>query len=130
MIADEEKNKKNNVLNMYNIPQISNVNKSVQKNQPTSCEQLTQIANQSIVNGKHPVNILQEVCSKRKWTQPTYTIISEDGPAHKKNFLIKCNLNKVDYVPSFSSPNKKLAKAIAAIVCLQAFGLVDGDEIK
>lgn len=110
---------------MYNIPQISNQS----SNQNNKSENLTRIANQSIINGKHPVNILQEVCSKRKWNQPTYTIVSEDGPAHKKTFLYKCTLNNVDYLPSFSSPNKKLAKAISAIVCLQSFGLINSDGI-
>ena len=139
LITDEEKCKKNNVQSMYNIPQIDNVNtskianqnKTINNQQPiaNSCEQLTKIANQSIVNGKHPVNILQEVCSKKRWKQANYTIVNENGPAHKKNFLVKCTLNNVDYLPSFTSPNKKLAKAISAIVCLQAFGLIDYDEL-
>lgn len=159
LITDEEKtnSRKNNVQNMYNVPEPTKVNrKSKNKsNQPNpinpvdsnpnnnnnnssnkvvngnqlSCEQLTVIANQSIINGKHPVNVLQEVCLKRKWKPPTYTIVSEDGPAHKKNFLIKCTLNKVEYLPSFSSPNKKLAKALASLVCLQSFGLINSDEM-
>ena len=94
-------------------------------NPPNGSEQMTQFANHSIVNGKHPVTVLQEACLRRKWRQPVYSMVSEDGPSHKPHFLMKCTLNDVDYIPSFSSPNKKLAKAIAAIVCLQAFGLID-----
>lgn len=167
--------KKNNVQAMYRIPRIDPARQAAAANgngQPSNgAEQLTQFANQSIVNGKHPVTVLQEVCLKRKWKQPVYTIVNEEGPAHKKHFVMKCTLNQVDYVPSFSSPNKvgglvdeafvatsgylklllmnvfrcgsllisfslssnlhpplqKLAKAIAAIVCLQAFGLIDSN---
>lgn len=101
--------RKNNVQAMYRIPRIDPT-KQVPGNgngaQSNGAEQLTQIANQSIVNGKHPVTVLQEVCLKRKWNQPVYTMVNEDGPAHKRHFLMKCTLNQVDYVPSFSSPNK------------------------
>lgn len=138
--TEEEKaaaRKRTNLQAMYNVPLIGNAatnktNASQTNNgpsngvgQPNSVEQLTQFTNQSIVHGKHPVTVLQEVCRKRKWNQPVYSIVSEDGPPHKPHFLMKCTLNQVDYIPSFSSPNKKLSKALAAVVCLQAFGLID-----
>lgn len=115
-----------NAVPMNGIPPPNNL-QPPNSFQPSNAgnEQLTQFANHSIVNGKHPVTVLQEACLKRKWKQPVYSVVNEDGPPHKPHFLMKCTLNQVDYIPSFSSPNKKLAKAIAAIVCLQAFGLID-----
>ncbi|RWS22859.1 protein SON-like isoform X1, partial [Leptotrombidium deliense] len=77
--------------------------------------------------GKHPVSMLQEYCSKKKWIVPLYELIQETGPDHKKNFLMKVVVNGVEYQPSMSCPNKKQAKALAATVCLQAFGLLPKD---
>lgn len=64
LTTSEEKGlaKKSNVQNLYNIPQISKITNSKDKagNQnQNSCENLNKIANQSILNGKHPINILQ-----------------------------------------------------------------------
>ncbi|GFS32034.1 protein SON [Nephila pilipes] len=71
------------------------------------------------LQGKHPVSALMELCSKRKWKPPLYTIIKDIGPPHKKLFLFKVEVNGVEYQPVMPSSNKKIAKADAAIVCLQ-----------
>lgn len=38
--------------------------------------------------------------------------------------LFKVKVNGTEYKPSVASPNKKLAKAEAAQVCLQAMGIL------
>ncbi|RWS05263.1 protein SON-like isoform X1 [Dinothrombium tinctorium] len=65
---------------------------------------------------KHPVSMLQEYCSKKKWLVPQYELIQETGPDHKKNFLMKVIVNGVEYQPSVTCPNKKQAKALCATV--------------
>ena len=103
----------NNIMpSSFNLPASNDQN-------PVENEILNHI-NRSMVRGQHPVSILQELCVKRKYSAPLYEIIHEDGPAHKPIFLIKCVVNNVEYVPTFSSTNKKQAKAVAAQVCLQA----------
>lgn len=79
------------------------------------------------LSGKHPVSALVELCNKRKWGPPQFDFIFECGPDHKKNFLCKVKVNGKEYQPSIASINKKHAKAQAATVCLQEFGLVPRD---
>lgn len=38
---------------------------------------------------KHPVSLLGELASKRRWGAPNYTLVHEEGPAHAKNFVFK-----------------------------------------
>lgn len=38
---------------------------------------------------KHPVSLLGELASKRRWGAPNYTLVHEAGPAHAKNFIFK-----------------------------------------
>ncbi|RUS81116.1 hypothetical protein EGW08_011102, partial [Elysia chlorotica] len=38
---------------------------------------------------KHPVSALMELCNRRKWGPPVFTVVDESGPDHKKNFLFK-----------------------------------------
>ncbi|KAM6945326.1 uncharacterized protein sonb [Aplochiton taeniatus] len=77
--------------------------------------------------GKHPVSALMELCVKRRWIQPDFVMVHHSGPDHRKNFLFKVVVNGVDYQPPSASPNKKLAKAMAATVALQAMGEVPTD---
>ncbi|XP_015512644.1 protein Son isoform X1 [Neodiprion lecontei] len=76
------------------------------------------------LEGKHPVSLLGEYCSKRKFGAPVYELCFECGPDHKKNFLFKVKVNGIEYKPSVASPNKKQAKAEAAQICLQTLGLL------
>ncbi|KAK0168562.1 hypothetical protein PV327_002348 [Microctonus hyperodae] len=76
------------------------------------------------LEGKHPVSLLGEYCSKRKFGAPAYELCFECGPDHKKNFLFKVKVNGIEYKPSVASPNKKQAKAEAAQICLQTLGLL------
>ncbi|XP_048512523.1 protein Son isoform X2 [Athalia rosae] len=76
------------------------------------------------LEGKHPVSLLGEYCSKRKFEAPVYELCFECGPDHRKNFLFKVKVNGIEYKPSVASPNKKQAKAEAAQICLQTIGLL------
>ncbi|XP_076635928.1 uncharacterized protein LOC143348999 isoform X2 [Colletes latitarsis] len=76
------------------------------------------------LEGKHPVSLLGEYCSKRKLGAPVYELCFECGPDHRKNFLFKVKVNGTEYKPSVASPNKKQAKAEAAQICLQTLGLL------
>ncbi|CAF0705098.1 unnamed protein product [Brachionus calyciflorus] len=78
---------------------------------------------QKQIEGKHPVSCLLELCKAKKWSDPIYETVEESGPSHQRNFLMKVILNNVTYQPSGPSSNKKLAKAMAAYVCLQALGI-------
>ncbi|XP_077470468.1 SON DNA and RNA binding protein b [Stigmatopora argus] len=77
--------------------------------------------------GKHPVSALIELCTKKRMTQPDFVMVHHSGPDHRKNFLFKVTVNGADYQPQAASPNKKLAKAMAATVALQALGEVPND---
>ncbi|XP_072751727.1 uncharacterized protein [Anoplolepis gracilipes] len=76
------------------------------------------------LEGKHPVSLLGEYCSKKKLGAPVYELCFECGPDHRKNFLFKVKVNGIEYKPSVASPNKKQAKAEAAQICLQSLGLL------
>ncbi|XP_012945373.1 ribonuclease 3 [Aplysia californica] len=79
------------------------------------------------LSNKHPVSALMELCNKRRWGPPAFTVVSESGPDHKKNFLFKVKVNSVEYQPAVASSNKKSAKAQCAAVCLQEMGLLPRD---
>ncbi|XP_066586408.1 protein Son-like isoform X2 [Prorops nasuta] len=76
------------------------------------------------LEGKHPVSLLGEYCSKRKYGAPVYELCFECGPDHKKMFLFKVKVNGIEYKSSVTSPNKKQAKADAAHICLQTLDLL------
>ncbi|XP_049543507.1 protein Son [Anopheles darlingi] len=73
--------------------------------------------------GKHPVSILGEYASKRKWNAPMYELVHESGPGHAKNFIFKVLVNGLEYQPAISNNTKKEAKATAAKFCLQQLGV-------
>ncbi|XP_058461752.1 protein Son [Malaya genurostris] len=75
-------------------------------------------------DGKHPVSILGEYCSKRKWLPPRYDLVHESGPGHAKNFVFKVIVNGLEYQPAISNNTKKEAKATAAKFCLQQLGIL------
>ncbi|XP_042313081.1 LOW QUALITY PROTEIN: protein SON [Sceloporus undulatus] len=79
------------------------------------------------LSGKHPVSALLEVCNKRRWSPPVFVLVNDNRPEYRKHFLFKVMVNGVEHKPTFVSPNKKHAKAMAATVALQALGLVPKD---
>jgi len=79
------------------------------------------------LSNKHPVSALMELCNRRRWGAPDFTVVNESGPDHQKNFLFKVKVNNVEYQPAIASSNKKTAKAQCAAVCLQEMGLLPRD---
>lgn len=75
-------------------------------------------------DGKHPVSILGEYSSKRKWMPPRYDLVHESGPGHAKNFVFKVIVNGLEYQPAIANNTKKEAKATAAKFCLQQLGIL------
>jgi len=64
----------------------------------------------------NPVGTLQELVVSRGWRLPDYSLASEAGPAHKKEFIICCSVEKLKEYGSGSS--KKSAKRNAASAML------------
>ncbi|CAG9537543.1 unnamed protein product [Cercopithifilaria johnstoni] len=77
-------------------------------------------------SGKHPVSILMELCSKKRWHAPQFTCL-ESGPSNNRRFLWKAVVNGVEYQPSIPSTSKKIGKAQACQVVLQSLGLIPRD---
>ncbi|VDO31652.1 unnamed protein product [Onchocerca flexuosa] len=78
------------------------------------------------ITGKHPVSVLMELCSKKRWHAPQFTCL-ESGPSNNRRFLWKIVINGVEYQPSVPSTSKKTGKAQACQVVLQSLGLVPRD---
>lgn len=55
------------------------------KGEPRAVKNITM----SNLEQKHPVSLLGELASKRKWGAPSYTLVHEVGPAHAKSFMFK-----------------------------------------
>jgi len=64
----------------------------------------------------NPVGTLQELVVSRGWRLPDYSLASEAGPAHKKEFIICCSVEKLKEYGNGSS--KKSAKRNAATAML------------
>uniref|UniRef100_A0A2C9KXV4 DRBM domain-containing protein n=1 Tax=Biomphalaria glabrata TaxID=6526 RepID=A0A2C9KXV4_BIOGL len=88
---------------------------------------MSNVARAKDLSNKHPVSALMELCNRRRWGPPIFTVVEESGPDHKKTFLFKVKINNVEYQPASASLNKKTAKAQCATVCLQEMGLLPRD---
>lgn len=76
------------------------------------------------MESKHPVSLLGELASKRKWGAPQYEVVHESGPGHHKCFVYQVILNGMAYTPTIPSTTKKEAKKMAAQVCLEQMGVL------
>ena len=47
------------------------------------------------LSGKHPVSALMEVCSKRRWGQPEFTLLTDPGAGNNRSYLYKVREAKV-----------------------------------
>ncbi|KAG0692721.1 Protein SON [Chionoecetes opilio] len=75
------------------------------------------------LSGKHPVMALTELCAKFKWGAPKYVVVDEEGPVHKKNYIMKVIINGQEFQPETSVASKKQAKADCAALFLESIGL-------
>lgn len=71
-----------------------------------------------VTEGKNPVSILEEYCSKRKLEAPKYEAVVDDGPVHAKNFVFKVTVDGVEHTADKGSNVKKTARMEAAKKCL------------
>lgn len=69
-------------------------------------------------------SILQEVVQKNKGEQLSYTIISEEGPAHDKTFVCRVNINSND-IAHGTGKSKKHAEQDAARRALELMGITE-----
>ena len=71
-----------------------------------------------------PKNLLQEFCAskERRMGAPVYTLISEDGPQHKKEYVFACVIDGVEYGRGRGKNHRAAETAAAenALACLQA----------
>lgn len=74
----------------------------------------------------NPVGTLQEFVVSRGWRLPDYSLASEAGPAHKKEFIICCSVEKLKEYGSGSS--KKVAKRNAASAMLTRLREIPSDS--
>ncbi|XP_066586407.1 protein Son-like isoform X1 [Prorops nasuta] len=63
------------------------------------------------LEGKHPVSLLGEYCSKRKYGAPVYELCFECGPDHKKMFLFKGSPNGSIHLIVLRAPPPPRAKS-------------------
>lgn len=76
-----------------------------------------------ITEGKNPLSILEEYCSKRKLGAPKYTAVVDEGPVHAKNYVFKVTVDGVDYTADKGNNVKKTARLEAARKCLNELGV-------
>eukprot|EP00117_Sycon_ciliatum_P050179 scpid70903/ scgid35453/ Protein SON; Negative regulatory element-binding protein len=74
--------------------------------------------------GKHPVSVLMEHCSRKRIPAPDYSLCLDSGPQHSKCFKFAVTIQGVQYTSPAPLNNKKHAKAAAALAAVQALGLV------
>ncbi|XP_055852720.1 protein Son [Episyrphus balteatus] len=83
-----------------------------------------QAAAKQAIDSKHPVCLLNELSSKRKWTPPMYELVLDEGPSHSKVFVFSVNVNGQIYNPGTGGNTKKEAKMLTAKFCLQQMGVL------
>lgn len=77
-----------------------------------------------VTEGKNPLSILEEYCSKRKLEAPKYAAVVDEGPVHAKNYVFKVTVDGVDYTAEKGSNVKKSARLEAAKKCLKDLGVL------
>jgi protein SON len=66
--------------------------KGLVSNEETAKPKRNQAPPRMTLEGKHPVSLLGELASKRRWGSPQYDVILESGPQHCKLFIFKVSL--------------------------------------
>ena len=79
---------------------------------------------------KFPTAILHQYCMQKGHSTPLYELVEESGLSHDKKFVFRVLVNEIYYQPSVPCPTKKAAKHLAAVVCLQAFGVLPKEPPK
>ena len=74
---------------------------------------------QATKEGKHPVSVLQELCTQLKWGPPSYNLILAEGPPHLREFQYEVRVNNDIFRPEGKSRTKKDAKTATAAKALE-----------
>ncbi len=64
--------------------------------------------------GKDPKTVLQEILQARKMPLPTYTVVNEYGEAHKKTFVVTCQVQGMGKLIEANGKSKRRAEQAAA----------------
>ena len=62
--------------------------------------------------GKHPVSILHELCTKKHWDPPVFEQVADIGPDHLKHFLFKVNDISLDCKQKWKEEETSISNAI------------------
>ena len=72
-------------------------------------------------------SVLQQYAQRELGVSPNYMLVDEKGPDHAKAFAVCVELDGTHYEVCWA-PSKKLAEQQAALVALEALGLIERDE--
>src|SRR5205823_3849812 len=78
-------------------------------------------------HGHNYKSLLQQLAQREYNTTPTYSLVDERGPDHRKSFQISARIGGHDYAPAWGA-NKKEAEQKAALNALQALKDKTGDD--
>jgi len=81
-------------------------------------------APRTTISGRHPIAALADYCHQMKWKQPEYTLVKEDGLAHKKQYFYQVTVKCGKFTTPSGARNKRQAKSDAASACLERLGLM------
>ena len=90
--------------------------------QSQSCPEREQ--NIKILSLTDPESALKMFCDDRNWAQPDFDVITEPDTNRKERCIATVVVNNTSYQPKRASNNKKQARKMAAIACLQALGML------
>ena len=82
---------------------------------------------QDAVDGESQVNFksaLQQLAQKDFGVSPSYKVVAQKGPDHKKSFLVSAQIGKRSFSPAWGK-NKKEAEQGAAANALEEFAIDD-----
>ena len=78
------------------------------------------LTDQALANlDKDPKTELQEFLQARKLALPSYSVVSEEGEAHKRNFTIACEIEGLPEKISATGKSKRIAEQMAARKALE-----------
>ncbi len=72
-------------------------------------------------------SVLLEYCQSNAWPQPTYEVVSEEGPEHDKAFTSRVFVNGLESGIG-SAGSKKRAEQMAARAALSKLGVLEEDD--
>jgi ribonuclease-3 len=78
-------------------------------------------------HGHNYKSLLQQLAQRQYNTTPTYSLLDERGPDHRKSFQVSARIGSKEYAPAWGA-NKKEAEQKAAFNALSALGIANIDD--